>query len=87
MSDLTSHIRALAGPIIVTGATGFVGANLFHALRAVRSDVYAVVQKEKNWRLAEVSDANIVAANLTDPAAVRHLVDATAPKTVFDCVA
>jgi dolichol-phosphate mannosyltransferase len=87
MTDLTSHIRALAGPIIVTGATGFVGANLFHTLRAVRSDVYAVVQKEKNWRLAEVSDAQIVAANLTDPAAVKHLVDVTAPKTVFDCVA
>jgi dolichol-phosphate mannosyltransferase len=87
MTDLTPHIRALAGPIIVTGATGFVGANLFHAIRAVRSDVYAVVQKEKNWRLAEVSDSHIVAANLTDPAAVKHLVDVTAPKTVFDCVA
>lgn len=87
MTDLISHIRALAGPIVVTGATGFVGANLFHTICAVRSDVYAVVQKEKNWRLADVSDTHIVAANLTDPAAVKHLVAVAAPKTVFDCVA
>lgn len=87
MTDLTQHIRALAGPIIVTGATGFVGANLFHTIRAVRSDVYAIVQREKNWRLEHVPDGNIVAANLVDPAAVRHLIDRTAPRTVFDCVA
>jgi nucleoside-diphosphate-sugar epimerase/glycosyltransferase involved in cell wall biosynthesis len=87
MTDLTQHIRALAGPIVVTGATGFVGANLFRAILAVRPDVYAVVQREKNWRLDDVPDSNIVAANLVDPAAVRHLIDRTAPRTVFDCVA
>lgn len=87
MIDLTQHIRALAGPIVVTGATGFVGANLFRTILAIRSDVYAVVQREKNWRLTDVADGNIVAANLVDPAAVKHLVDTVSPNTIFDCIA
>ncbi|TBR37279.1 NAD-dependent epimerase/dehydratase family protein [Dyella terrae] len=77
----------MTGPILVTGATGFIGATLFHMIRAVRPDVYAVVQRERNWRLAGVPEENILAANLNDPAAVKNLIGATSPKTVFDCVA
>ena len=53
MSDLQAHIRALHGPILVTGASGFIGANLFKTLAVVRDDVYAVVRRGKNWRLAD----------------------------------
>ena len=47
MTDLSSYIRVLKGPIIVTGASGFVGANLFRMLATVREDVYAIVKREK----------------------------------------
>lgn len=87
MTDLTDHIRALQGPILVTGASGFVGANLLHTLRKVRDDVYACVKRGKDWRLAEVPDPSVVVADLTDPAEVRHLIATLAPRTVFDCVA
>ena len=71
MSDLHADIRALHGPILVTGASGFVGANLYRTLAAVRDDVYGVVRRAKNWRLANIGDENIVAADLNDFAAIQ----------------
>ena len=47
MQALQATIRALRGPILVTGASGFIGANLFKLIAEVRSDVYAVVMREK----------------------------------------
>lgn len=80
-----SHINALKGPILVTGASGFIGANLFKMLLAHRQDVFACVRREKGWRLADVDDANIVAVDLNDSAAAKNLVDTLSPATVFDC--
>ncbi|WP_029003248.1 NAD-dependent epimerase/dehydratase family protein [Azorhizobium doebereinerae] len=85
--SLASHIRALDGPILVTGASGFIGANLFKAIAAHRRDVFACVQREKGWRLAEVGDEHIVAVDLSDSAAAKNLIASLAPRTVFDCVA
>jgi nucleoside-diphosphate-sugar epimerase/glycosyltransferase involved in cell wall biosynthesis len=87
MSSLATYIRALDGPILVTGASGFIGANLFKKILAVRRDVYGVVRQEKGWRLAEIHDERIVAVDLTDANATRHLVDTVKPQTVFDCAA
>jgi dolichol-phosphate mannosyltransferase len=87
MTDLNQHIRALKGPILVTGAAGFVGANLFRRIFEQRQDVYAVVQTVRNWRLEGIPDTHIVGANVNDHAALKHLVDQVAPQTVFDCVA
>ncbi|MBC7621520.1 MAG: NAD-dependent epimerase/dehydratase family protein [Candidatus Saccharibacteria bacterium] len=87
MAELAHHIRALRGPILVTGASGFVGANLFKMLATVRSDVFAVVQREKNWRLLEVKDDSVIAVDLNDFAAVKNMVTTVNPQTVFDCVA
>jgi len=87
MSDLHAHIRALRGPIVVTGASGFIGANLFRMLAAVRDDVYGVVRRARNWRLADVGEERIVAVDLNDIAATKNLVQSMVPKTVFDTVA
>lgn len=87
MVELTQYIRALRGPILVTGASGFVGANLFKMLAAARSDVFAVVQREKNWRLLDVRDECVIAVDLNDHAAVKNMVTTVSPQTVFDCVA
>lgn len=87
MQNLQANLRALRGPILVTGASGFVGANLFKLIAGVRTDVYAVVLHEKNWRLADVGDEQVIACDLNDPTAVKNLVDSVGPQTVFDCVA
>lgn len=87
MSDIKSFIRALRGPILVTGASGFVGANLFKMIARERVDVFAVVRREKNWRLAEVGDEQVIAVDLNDYAAAKNLVTTVKPQTVFDCMA
>jgi dolichol-phosphate mannosyltransferase len=87
MQSTEQYIRDLRGPILVLGASGFIGANLFHQILAVRSDVYAVVRRQKSWRLADVMDDKIIECDLTDPLATKNLVAEISPKTVFDCVA
>jgi len=87
MSQLQTFIRALQGPILVSGASGFIGANLFKLINGVRDDVYAVVRSEKNWRLADAKEDHVIAVDLNDYAAVKNLINSVAPKTVFDCAA
>ena len=87
MQSTEQYIRDLRGPILVLGASGFIGANLFHQILAVRSDVYAVVRRQKSWRLADVMDGKIIECDLTDSLATKNLVSEISPKTVFDCVA
>jgi nucleoside-diphosphate-sugar epimerase/glycosyltransferase involved in cell wall biosynthesis len=82
-----SNIDALQGPIIVTGASGFVGANLFKTIRSRRDDVFAVVREKKGWRLKDVHDSQIIASDLNNSNYVKHLVESVKPKTVLDCVA
>lgn len=87
MDTIDPYIRALRGPILVTGASGFVGSNLFRKIAAVRSDVFAVVQRERNWRLMDIGEQQVVAADINDQNAVKNLVESIVPQTVFDCVA
>jgi nucleoside-diphosphate-sugar epimerase/glycosyltransferase involved in cell wall biosynthesis len=86
-TDLERYVQALRGPILVTGASGFVGANLFLSLKKQRQDVFACTHSGQGWRLAEVPDDRIVAADLNDAAAVRNLVQSLKPQTVFHCAA
>jgi dolichol-phosphate mannosyltransferase len=86
-TSLHAQIAALRGPILVLGASGFVGANLFKMLAAQRSDVHALVRRARNWRLADVKDEQIISCDLNDRAAAKHLAVSLQPQTVFDCVA
>lgn len=87
MYDINTYVRALSGPILVTGASGFVGANLFKAISAVRDDVYAVVRHQKGWRISDIKDERVIAVDLNDYAATKNLIQSVSPLTVFDCVA
>jgi polyisoprenyl-phosphate glycosyltransferase len=84
--SIAIYVQALKGPILVTGASGFIGANLFKIVAAYRKDVFACVQREKGWRLAEVADEQVVAVDLNDSAASKNLINSLSPNTVFDCV-
>ena len=87
MAELDGYIRALRGPILVLGASGFVGANLFNTISALRSDVFAVVRLQKNWRLSGVKDERVIAVDFNDYAAAKNLVRSIEPQTIFDCMA
>jgi dolichol-phosphate mannosyltransferase len=85
--EINAYIRSLKGPILVLGASGFIGANLFKAISEIRKDVFAVVNREKGWRLTEVQDEKVIAVDLNNFAAAKNLINSTCPQTIFDCVA
>ena len=82
-----ASIKALRGPILILGAGGFVGANLFLELSKVRQDVYAVVRRRPVWRLDGVPLDRILEVDITDASEARNLIDSMQPQTVFDCIA
>ncbi|HXP91848.1 MAG TPA: NAD-dependent epimerase/dehydratase family protein, partial [Candidatus Binatia bacterium] len=87
MAELSDYVLSLRGPIVVTGASGFIGANLFKTLLRYRNDVFGIEQRRKSWRLADVKDDFVVTVDLNDQAATKNLVDSLRPQTVFSCIA
>jgi nucleoside-diphosphate-sugar epimerase len=48
---------ALKGPIVIIGASGFIGAKLFFSLIQLRSDVYAASRSiNSSWRLLKLPE-------------------------------
>ena len=83
--NLTDKLKNLSGPVLVLGASGFIGANLLRQLLAVRSDVTGTVFSGDTWRLEGVPSANIAFLNLQDPNSARSVLHRVAPRTIFDC--
>lgn len=82
---LASSVSRLQGPILVIGASGFVGANLLRALLAVREDVVGTQFSGDSWRLEGINAANLCFLNIEDPFSVRTVLTRVAPRTIFDC--
>lgn len=61
---LEQKIKRLQGPILVLGASGFVGANLLRQLLNYRDDVFGTTSRFPAWRLEGLNDENIVAVDL-----------------------
>lgn len=74
--------------IVVTGAAGFVGANLVRRLAALGHEVHAVVHPQSSpWRLDGVSEISRHRVDLTDEAAVRRLFATVHPEWTFHLAA
>ena len=84
--DINKHILSLEGPILVLGASGFIGANLFKMLLSKRDDVYGVCRLEKGWRLDDVDSKNIFHTDVNDSVALKNLINTITPRTVFDFI-
>ncbi|MBM3617524.1 MAG: NAD-dependent epimerase/dehydratase family protein, partial [Alphaproteobacteria bacterium] len=80
-----SRITHLQGPILVIGASGFVGANILRSILAERDDVVGTIFSGDSWRLEGVPAKNQQFMNLQDPLSVRSVLDRVNPKTIFDC--
>jgi len=84
---LEEKINRIRGPILVLGASGFVGANLLKAILRHRDDAYGTVFHTPAWRLSDVPLKNVLQADLLVDANLDHLLKTLGPKTVFNCVA
>jgi nucleoside-diphosphate-sugar epimerase/glycosyltransferase involved in cell wall biosynthesis len=75
----------LPGPIIIFGASGFIGANLFFALKQRRNDVFACSRNvDRSWRLAGMDPSSLIACDITKIEEVKQIVNNIRPQTVFN---
>jgi nucleoside-diphosphate-sugar epimerase/glycosyltransferase involved in cell wall biosynthesis len=80
---------ALKGPIIIIGASGFIGAKLFFSLIQLRSDVYAASRSiNSSWRLLklppEAKPHNFLNLDITHYNALLEQLQRLKPRTVFN---
>lgn len=80
-------IDSLQGPILLLGASGFIGANLLRHLLRVRPDVFGTSSQPSAWRLEGVPAAHVISGDLLIEQNIANLLDTVRPRTVFNCVA
>lgn len=74
--------------VLVTGASGFVGANLGRRLVAEGHDVHLVLRSQHStWRLAGNEDVAVHQADLRDAASVRRALRDIKPDWIFHLAA
>jgi dolichol-phosphate mannosyltransferase len=75
----------MSARVLITGGTGFVGANLVRRLLADGHEVHLFVRSGfTRWRVADVlADVRVHEVALTDAAAVRAVVASVRPSWVF----
>ncbi len=83
--DVTDWAGALRGPIVVLGAGGFIGANLFRRILASRDDVYGVVKNLPLWRLEGVHNRHLFEVDITSRSEMQNLINSIKPATIFNC--
>ena len=75
----------LKGPIFIIGASGFIGANLFYSLKALRDDVYACSRNpQKSWRLTGVDSAYLLNVDITESEKLKDIIINFLPATFFN---
>lgn len=82
-----ADIKRLEGPILILGASGFVGANLMHTILRVRSDVHGTASRLPAWRLDNIPADQVHAVDLLIDSNLTSLLDRIKPRTIFNCVA
>lgn len=88
-SKIEADVASLPGPILVIGASGFVGARLFYSLARRRKDVYAASRDPfASWRLTHLPDfvepRQLVHLDLTEVESVTQVLQRLKPRTVFN---
>jgi dolichol-phosphate mannosyltransferase len=85
--DLDVRIGGLQGPILVIGASGFIGANLLRRCLDIRADVTGTMLRAPGWRLEGIPDGKLALLDLIDRDSVRTVLGRSRPRTIFDCSA
>jgi dolichol-phosphate mannosyltransferase len=88
-ASFDQEVAAVPGPILIIGASGFIGAKLFFSLAKRRKDVYAASRDpQSSWRLARVppfaTQQQLIEMDLTEPDSVRSVLERIKPRTVMN---
>ncbi|NUQ63692.1 MAG: NAD-dependent epimerase/dehydratase family protein [Pirellulales bacterium] len=86
-AQLAGLIERLQGPVLVLGASGFIGANLLKKLSAHRSDVLGTASSFPAWRLEGIPELHVCVVDLLVESNLDRLLEQFRPRTVFNCVA
>jgi len=79
------EINKLQGPIVVFGAGGFIGANLFRTISKYRDDCFAVThQSGIPYRLHDVNADKILRADLTNKNSLETIFNKHSFSTIFN---
>lgn len=87
MTLAATKVRRLQGPILVLGASGFIGANLLRTLLAHRPDAFGTTMTYPAWRLEGLPSEQVVPVDLLVDSNLQTLLARIKPRTVFNCVA
>ena len=86
--QIKTEIQKLEGPIVVFGAGGFIGSNLFRQILEYRDDVYAITSTSFiPWRIEDLSEDRIIQADITEINDLENLFYQHQFKTIFDLAA
>ena len=83
MLDIKNTIKSIKGPILVTGASGFLGANLLKLILIYRNDVIGISRYPRNWRISEIEESNFSILDLNNFQDVKFFVESYKPNTIF----
>lgn len=88
-NQIKAEILKLEGPIVVFGAGGFIGSNLFRYILQYRQDVYAVTSKEPfvPWRIDDLREDRVIHADITEMSDLKKLFNLHPFKTIFHLAA
>lgn len=86
-SNISQKIVTLKGPILVLGASGFIGSNLLRILLANRNDVFGTSSVLPNWRLDGIDSKHLIAGDLMVKENLEEIFETIKPKTIFNCAA
>ena len=87
-NQIKNEIQKLAGPIVIFGAGGFIGSNLFRKILQERDDVYAITSKPFiPWRIDDLREDKIIHADITDKSSLQRLFQQHQFKTIFHLAA
>jgi polyisoprenyl-phosphate glycosyltransferase len=88
-NQIKAEILKLEGPVVVFGAGGFIGSNLFRYILQYRQDVYAVTSKEPfvPWRIDDLREDRVIHADITEMNDLKKLFNLHPFKTIFHLAA
>lgn len=87
VTEIESKIRRLQGPILVLGASGFIGANLLRTLVQHGANAFGTYCHLPAWRLVGLPENHLIQSDLLVDANLDALIEQVKPKTVFNCIA